>query len=172
MKLLKIVFLLVVFFCGTAHAQLLLNNTTLNVQSVQRWMESNRDLSTVVQSLDGMYASDEDIKAFDRLPVAEQDKQISDFLQQKNMLDAANGIAARHGWKSVGEYMRLSTKLGNAIAAYFLVDSMKNLNTEQKKAMREKADPAVLDVPASDINFVKANENLLKQYMLAYSQGK
>jgi len=172
MKLLKIVFLFSVCCCGVAYAQFLPDNTTLNVQSVQRWMDSNRDLSAVVQAVDGMHKTEAEIKLFDSLPAIEQDKKINHFLQQKNMLETANSISASHGWKSVGEYMRLSTKLGNAIAAYFLVDSMTNLNAEQKKALREKADPAVLAVSAADIGFVKTNEKLLKQYIQAYAQGQ
>lgn len=171
MKLYKWVLLLSVFCCGLAQAQFLPNNTELNVQSVQRWMDSNRDLSSIVQAVDAMHSSDADLKLFDALPAAEQDQRINQFLQKKNMLQAANTIAIGRGWKSVGEYMRLSSKLGNAIAAYFLADSMANLNAEQKKSLRDKADPAVLAVPAADISFVKANEKLLKQYIQAYSQG-
>lgn len=163
--------LLSVFCCGLAQAQFLPNNTALNVQSVQRWMDSNRDFSPVLQILDGMHKTDADLQLFDSLSATEQDQKINQFLQQKKLLETGNAIAAAHGWKSIGEYMRLSTKLGNAIAAYFLVDSMANLDAEQKKALREKADPAVLAVPAADINFVRANEKLLKQYIQAYSQG-
>lgn len=170
-KLYKWVLLLSVFCCGLVHAQFLPNNTALNVQSVQRWMDSNRDLSPIVQAVDAMHRTDADLKLFDTLPAAEQDQRINQFLQQKNLLQGASAIAVGRGWKSVGEYMRLSSKLGNAIAAYFLVDSMANLNAEQKKALREKAEPAVLAVPAADISFVKANEKLLKQYIQAYSQG-
>lgn len=171
MKLSKWVFLFSVFYCGLVQAQFLPNNTALNVQSVQRWMDSNRDLSPIVQVVDTMHRTDADLKLFDNLPAAEQDQKINQFLQQKNMLQAANTIAVGRGWKSVGEYMRLSTKLGNAIAAYFLADSMANLSVEQKKALSDKADPAVLAVPAADISFVRANEKLLKQYIQAYSQG-
>lgn len=171
MKLYQWVLWLSVFCCSLAQAQFLPNNTALNVQSVQRWMDSNRDLSPIVQTVDTMHRTDADLKLFDNLPAAEQDQRINQFLQQKNMLQAANTIAVGRGWKSVGEYMRLSSKLGNAIAAYFLLDSLVNLNAEQKKALRDKADPAVLAVPAADIDFVKANEKLLQQYIQAYSQG-
>lgn len=164
--------LLSLLCCGFAQAQFLPNNTQLNPQSVQRWMDSNRDFAPLVQALDAMHATEADLKGFDSLPAATQDQKIDQFLQQKKLLATANSIAAKRGWKSIGEYMRLGSTLGNAIAAYFLADSMANLNAEQKLLLREKADPAVLAVPAADISFVKANEKLLQQYMQAYSQGR
>ncbi|HSX50943.1 MAG TPA: hypothetical protein VLF09_08310, partial [Cellvibrio sp.] len=85
---------------------------------------------------------------------------------------AANQIAQKHGWKSVGEYMRLSTKLGNAIAAYFLFADLGKVTQEQEQQLKEKADPAVLAVPKSDIEFIKRNEKALQQYIQAYGAGR
>jgi len=172
MKQVKFGVLLLMICCAFAQAQFLPDNKTLNVQAVQRWMDSNRDLSPIVQLVDEMYPSDAEVKIFDSLPLAEQDQKINHFLQQKNMFEKAEAIRARHGWQSVGEYMRLSTRLGNAIAAYFLLGSMENVTPEQKKALRGKADPAVLAVSSRDIAFVKANEKLLQEYIKAYSQGR
>jgi hypothetical protein len=168
----KPLFLLLVFLCGVVQAQFLPNNTTLNVQSVQRWMESNRDFKPILEVLDGLHVSDADLKQFDSLPAVDQDKKITEFLNDKKYLDTATSIATRHGWKSVGEYMRLSTKLGNAIAAYFLVGETQNLSTKQKKQVRDKTDPSVLSVPQEDIAFVNANEKLLKQYIQAYGKSR
>lgn len=167
-------FVLVFLYCVSlgAQAQLLPDNKTLNKQSVQRWMQTNRDMEPILQVVDAMHPTDEAIKAFEALPAVEQDAKIHAVLAEKNMLTTANTITARHGWKSVGEYMRLSTKLGNAIAAYFLLGDLGRVNEEQKKALREKADPAVLAVPESDIAFVKANEKTLQQYIQAYGAGR
>ena len=164
--------MLVLVQVNAAQAQFLPNSTHLNVQSVQRWMQSNRDFSEITQAVDSMHTSEAAIKAFDLLPATEQDLKINTFLQNKKMLESASAIASQHGWKSVGEYMRLSAKLGNAIAAYFLADEMVGLLPEQKKAMLEKADPAVRAVPTADVDFVKANEKLLKSYIQAYSKGR
>ncbi|HWV16448.1 MAG TPA: hypothetical protein VN030_13525 [Cellvibrio sp.] len=172
MGLLKIFFLLVLLCSNLVQAQLLPDNGVLSVQSVQRWMDSNRDFAPLVQMLDGIYSSELEMQGFERLPAAEQDQKINQFLLQNNKLDIARKVAAERGWKSVGEYMRLSSRLGNAIAAYFLLDSLQKVTEEQKKALREKADPAILAVSASDIAFVKANEKLLQQYIQAYSQGQ
>ena len=155
-----------------SYAQLLPDNTTLNVQSVQRWMDSNRDFASVVQALDAMHKSDEELKKFDALPASEQDQKITDFLQKNNLLQSANSISTRHGWKTVGEYMRLSTKLGNAIAAYFFTQETANLSETQKKSLRAKTDAAVLNAPQEDIAFVKSHEVLLKTYIQAYGKGR
>jgi len=164
--------LLLLISSAFSYAQLLPDNTTLNVQSVQRWMDSNRDFAGVVQALDAMHKSDEELKKFDAMPASEQDQKITDFLQKNNLLQSANSISVRHGWKSAGEYMRLSTKLGNAIAAYFFTQEIANLNEVQKKSLRAKTDAAVLNAPQEDIAFVKSHETLLKTYIQAYSKGR
>jgi hypothetical protein len=171
-------FFLVLILCaglclsGASHAQFLPDNTTLNVHSVQRWMQSNRDFASAVQSLDELNKTENDLKRFEALPAAEQDRKITEFLQQKQMLESTNKVASQHGWKSLGEYMRLSTRLGNAIAAYFYTQEAAKLTEEQKKALQAKTDSAVLNVPPADIAFVKNNEKLLKAYIQAYSAGR
>ena len=155
-----------------SYAQLLPNNTTLNTQSVERWMQSNRAMAPIMQIVDEMNLTAEALREFDALTPTEQDKKIDAFLAGKKMLDAANRIAVGQGWKSVGEYMRLSTKLGNAIAAYFLVQDLQQLPAEHARALREKADPAILAVPETDIAFIKANEKTLQQYIQAYAAGR
>lgn len=168
----KMLMLALFFFSSLSFAQFLPNNSNLSVQSVQRWMASNRDFTNVIQVLDGMHKTEDDLKKFDALPAAEQDQKITAFLQQKNLLDSSNAIAIRHGWKSIGEYMRLSTKLGNAIAAYFFTEETAKLTAEHKQALRAKTDPAILAAPQEDIAFVKNNEKLLKDYIQAYAKGR
>ncbi len=154
-----------------ANAQLL-PNSTLNTQSVQRWMQTNRDIAPIMQAIDTMNNTDAKIKAFDALPAIEQDKKIDALLTSKNLQEMAKNITQKHGWKSVGEYMRLSTRLGNAIAAYFLFGDTEKMTEEQAKQLKGKADPAVLAVPRSDIEFVKRNEKTLQHYIQAYGAGR
>lgn len=168
----KILMLSLIFSNSLSFAQFLPNNLNLSVQSVQRWMESNRDFASVIQLLDSMNKTDDDLKKFEALPAAEQDQKINDFLQQKKLLVSSNAIANHHGWNSVGEYMRLSTKLGNAIAAYFFTEETAKLTIEHKQLLRAKTDPAILAAPQEDIAFVKNNEKLLKEYMQAYAKGR
>ena len=173
MSLLKKILMLALFFSSSlSFAQFLPNNSSLTVQSVQRWMDSNRDFTSVIQILDEMHKTEDDLKKFDALPAAEQDQKITAFLQQKKLLGSSNAIATRHGWKSVGEYMRLSTKLGNAIAAYFFTEETAKLSAEHTQALRAKTDPAILAAPQEDIAFVKNNEKLLKEYIQAYAKGR
>ncbi|WP_235425638.1 hypothetical protein [Cellvibrio mixtus] len=160
-----------VFTGVVANAQLL-PNATLNTQSVQRWMQTNRDIAPIMQAIDTMNNTDAKIKAFDALPAVEQDKKIDELLKSKNLQEMAKNITRQHGWKSVGEYMRLSTRLGNAIAAYFLFGDTEKMTEEQAKQLKGKADPAVLAVPRSDIEFVRRNEKNLQHYIQAYGAGR
>lgn len=158
--------------CVSVNAQLLPDNKSLNAQSVARWMQTNRDMAPIVQVVDSMNATDNAFRAFEALPPAEQDQKINDVLKSNNLLESANQVTQKHGWKSVGEYMRLSTKLGNAIAAYFLFGDLGKVTQEQEKQLKEKADPAVLAVPKSDIDFIKKNEKALQKYIQAYGAGR
>jgi hypothetical protein len=163
---------LLLVLCTPANAQLLPDNKTLNSQSVHRWMQTNRDIEPFIQVVDEMNATDADLKAFDALPVAEQDKKINDLLASKNLLENARQVTQKHGWKSVGEYMRLSSALGNAIAAYFLFGDLGKVTEEQAQQLKEKADPAVLTVSKNDIEFIKRNEKILQKYIQAYGAGR
>lgn len=163
---------LLILCCFPVNAQLLPDNKNLNAQSVARWMQSNRDMAPIVQLVDSAHETDAAIKAFEALPAPEQDQHINELLTANKVLDRANFIAQKHGWKSVGEYMRLSTKLGNAIAAYFLFADLGEVTEEQAQQLKEKADPAVLAVPKTDIEFIKRNEKALQQYIQAYGAGR
>lgn len=158
--------------CASASAQLLPDNKNLNTQSVARWMQTNRDIAPIVQVVSSMNASDAELKTFEALPASEQDQKIDALLKSKNLVEAANQIVQKHGWKSVGEYMRLSTKLGNAIAAYFLFADLGKVTQEQEQQLKDKADPAVLAVPKNDIEFIKKNEKALQRYIQAYGAGR
>jgi len=158
--------------CASVSAQLLPDNKNLNAQSVARWMQTNRDIAPIVQVVSSMNTSDAELKAFEALPAAEQDQRIDALLKTNNLLESANQVVQKHGWKSVGEYMRLSTKLGNAIAAYFLFADLGKVTQEQEQQLKEKADPAVLAVSKSDIEFIKKNEKALQQYIQAYGAGR
>lgn len=153
------------------HAQLLPDNTSLNSQSVQRWMQTNRDMAPIMQVVDSLNTTEAELKTFEALSPQEQDQKITALLKANNLQEAADQILSKHGWKSVGEYMRLSSKLGNAIAAYFLLGDLGKLNEEQAQQLKEKADPAILSVPKSDIDFIKRNEKTLQQYIQAYGRG-
>lgn len=170
--LLSIVVGLLLISSLSVSAQFLPDNKNLNAQSVTRWMQSNRDMAPIVQVVDSAHDSDAALKAFDALPAAEQDQKIDELLKTNHLLDQARLTVQKHGWKSVGEYMRLSTKLGNAIAAYFLFADLGAVTEEQAQQLKEKADPAVLAVPKTDIEFIKRNEKALQQYIQAYGAGR
>jgi hypothetical protein len=170
-------FLLVKYFISilllisfSASAQFLPDNKTLNSQSLERWMQSAAAMSPVVELIDSMHLTDDAIKQFDALPAVEQDQKIQQFLSQKQQADVANQIAKQYGWKSPGEFRRWSTRLGNAIAAYFSKKDMQGLTAEQIKQLREKMDAAILAVPESDIDFVQQHEKQLQRYIQSYGK--
>lgn len=163
--------LLAVLLLQTAQAQLLPNNQALNAQSVQRWMNSNRAMASSMQLLDAMHNSAEEMARFELLPAAEQDRRIARFLQERGLLASVQASAEQLGWKSLGEYQRLGTRLGNAIAAYFLLQDSARLAESERQALLDNADPAIRAVPAADIAFVRTNEAALQQYIQAYGAG-
>lgn len=163
---------LIVLVAVSSHAQLLPDNNNLNVQSVNRWMKSNRDMAPLIQAIDARHLTPESFKTFEALSSIEQDQYIELVLREENLLGQADSTVRQYGWKSVGEYMRLSTKLGNAIAAYFLFGDLGKVTEDQAKQLKEKADPAVLAVPQADIDFIRRNEKTLQQYIQAYGAGR
>lgn len=168
----RFVLLSLLFVASSAMAQLLPDNTSLNANSLARWMQSNREFAPLIQVIDELNSTAESLAAFENLSTREQDVKIQEFLQRKNVYAAAKDVAQRHGWNSIGEYMRFSTTLGNAIAAYFLLGDLSSVSEEGGKALRDKADPAILAVPKSDIEFVRAHEKILKQYIQAYGLSR
>lgn len=154
----------------STQAQFLPDNKNLNPESVARWMKSAEAIGPIVESIDSMFTTDEAFKQFDELPAVEQDKKIQEFLLKQNQWHQAMKIAQQYGWKSPGEFRRLGTRLGNAIAAYFVKKDLQGLNPEQVKQLQSKTDPAVLAVPESDIQFVQRNEKQLQQFIQAYGK--
>src|SRR5687768_6266704 len=94
---------MLLFYCGQASAQLLPDNKTLNAQSVQRWMQTNREMAPVVQVIDTMNATEAALKAFESMSPVEQDQKINEVLKANNLLENANQVTQKYGWKSVGE---------------------------------------------------------------------
>ena len=169
MRLIRWIVILCAGFSVSVNAQFLPDNKNLNVQSVVRWMKSAPALSPVVESIDSMFATDEAIKVFDELPAAEQDQKIQAFLTERQEWNQALALARQYGWQSPGEFRRLGTRLGNAIAAYFVKKDQQGLNEEQIQQLNEKTDPTILAVPAADVEFVERNEKQLQRYIQGYA---
>jgi hypothetical protein len=164
--------ILLCLFCFgfTVQAQLLADNKTLNSQSLERWMKSNVEMAPIIELIDSIHVTDQDLKQFDELSSEEQDQKIQQILLRKQQWDLANQIARKYGWKSPGEFRRWSTKLGNAIAAYFSRKDQQGLTADQIKQLQEKMDPVILAVPETDIQFVQQNEKQLQRYIQGYGR--
>jgi hypothetical protein len=164
--------MLVFVTAAPGYAQLLPDNQNLNLQAVNRWMQSNRDMAPLVQAIDARHLTPESFKIFEALTPVEQDSYIENILAEEQLQAQANAVVRLHGWKSLGEYMRFSSRLGNAIAAYFLLGDLGAVTPEQAQQLKEAADPAVLNVPPQEIEFIRRNEKALQQYIQAYSAGR
>ena len=163
-------FLVLILLSIGVEAQFLPDNKSLNAQSLERWMKSAVEMGSVIELIDSMHTSDEDLKQFDDLTATEQDQKIQAFLIQTQQLNLAHQTATKYGWKSPGEFRRFSTKLGNAIAAYFSKNDQQGLTLDQIKQLQEKMDPAILAVPESDIEFVRLHEKELQKYIQGYGK--
>ncbi len=165
-----LIFLYLFCFSGATEAQFLPDNKTLNSQSLERWMKSNVEMAPIIELIDSVHVTDQDLKQFDELSAEDQDKKIQQFLMKKQQWDLADQTARRYGWKSPGEFRRWSTKLGNAIAAYFSKKDQQGLTADQIKQLQEKMDPVILAVPETDIQFVQQHEKQLQRYIQGYGK--
>lgn len=150
-------------------AQFLPNNRDLSEESLGRWMNSNHAMSLLMDAIDTSLSTDELYMAFEALPDAEQDRVIADILEEHELTEQALRVMRHYGWKSIGEFRRYGTRLGNAIAAYFVWQDMQGLNDEQIALMQQTVDPVILAVTKEDIEFVAQHEKMLSRYIQSYA---
>lgn len=164
-----IALLVMCLICVCATAQPLrvrmLDNDTLN-----RWMITTTELKPYSELLESINATEEEAIAFEAMSPAKQDQKITDYLKSKDAYDVMTQLVKKHGWYNIGEYVRKSTQIGNAIARYLQEDIMAGLPPEEAQAMREKSDPAVAAVTDADLEFVRKNISTLQTFMKLYSQ--
>lgn len=144
----------------------------LNKEILNRWIETNKAIHSYQTVIDEMLPTDAEAKAFEQLTSVEQDRIVNAYLQKKGMFEPFNSNMIKMGWTGVADYMRTSTQIGNAIAAYLQADIVAKLSPEQAKAVLDKADPAVKAVTKSDLDFVRANMGLLRQHIQGYADQK
>lgn len=159
-----------VSLCTQAQLLAVTPSTTLNEQLLTRWMKTNVEIRSYAAVINEMFPTENEAKAFDQLNAQDQDRLVNQYLQKKGLFEPLNTNIKKLGWTGVADYMRASSRIGNAIAAYFFQDKIKRLTEEQKKAVREKEDPAVLAVNANDIEFIRTHEKILQQHISQYSK--
>lgn len=141
----------------------------LNDDLLTRWMQTTLAIKPHSELLDSMQQTEAEALAFEALPAHEQDKQVEKFLIQHNVDDQLNRLVKSQGWRSVGDYMRASAQVGNAMAAYFQEDILAKLPAQEAKAMRERVDPAIAKVSDADLAFVRKNISVIQKFMQDYS---
>lgn len=177
MKFAKVlsVFLLMCLSCLT-QAQFLPANKVpaapLTKEILSRWIATNKAIHDYQKLIDDMLPTDAEAKAFDQLSNVEQDRIVNKYLQTKGMFEPLNGNMIKLGWTGVADYMRVSTQIGNAMAAYLQVGILARMPPAQAKAMLEKSDPAVKAVTKGDLAFISANMNTIRQHIQGYSDTK
>jgi hypothetical protein len=143
----------------------------LNEDILNRWTVTTTELKPFAELLGAVNASEEEAIAFEAMSDKQQDKKVKAFLIKNKVYDQTTRIVKQHGWKSVGDYMRSSTQLGNAIAAYLQEGIIAGHPEDEAKAMREHVDPALAAVPKEDLEFIRRNAVTIKTFMQEYSQG-
>lgn len=161
---------LFVFSVGVSAQSLLIK--PLDSDTLNRWMQTTQSIKPYATLLDAMHATEAEALAFEALSAPQQDKQVNAFLKQKQLDITLNALVTAQGWKSVGDYMRISSKIGNAIAAYFQEGMLARLPPEQAIILRENTDPAIKAVPDADLAFVRDNIASIETFMRSYSTAE
>lgn len=160
---------------SVAQAQFLPANKTqakpLTQELLSRWIETNQQIRNYQGLIEQMLPTDAEAQAFEKLSYPEQDQIVNKYLQRKGMFEPLNTNMKKLGWSSVADYMRASTQIGNAIAADLQSEMVAKLTPEQAKAVMEKADPAVKNVPKADLDFIRANKNRLQKHIQGYGKA-
>lgn len=164
-----------VLMSSMAQAQFLPVNKTqakpLTQEVLSRWIETNQQIRNYQGLIEQMLPTDAEAQAFEKLSYPEQDQIVNQYLQRKGMFEPLNSNVKKLGWTGVADYMRASTQIGNAIAADLQSEMVAKLTPEQAKAVMEKADPAVKNVPKTDLDFVRANKNRLQKHIQGYGKA-
>lgn len=142
---------------------------SLNDEILNRWMITTNEIKPFSELLDSMHKTETEALAFEALTTLEQDKKVQEFLVQHQVEKKMTALVKSRGWKSVGDYMRTSAQIGNAIAAHFQEDIIANLPPEQAQALREKMDPAIVGVSSQDLQFVQKNIVTIQKFMQDYA---
>lgn len=159
-----------------AHAQFLptnkISSKPLTNETLNRWIETNKVIHDYQRVIDEMLPTDAEARAFEQLTSVEQDRIVNKYLQQKGMFEPFNSNMIKLGWTGVADYMRTSTQIGNAIAAYLQADKLAKLSPEQANAVLEKTDPAVRAVTKGDLEFIRSNIKIIRQHIQGYADQK
>jgi hypothetical protein len=173
MKFIRTLMVFLLCLSGIAQAQFLPANKVpappLTKEILSRWITTNKSIHDYQKLIDEMLPTDAEAKAFEQLSNVEQDRIVNKYLQTKGMFEPLNSNMIKLGWTGVADYMRVSTQIGNAIAAYLQVGILAKLPPAQAKAMLEKTDPAVKSVTKGDLAFITANMDTIRQHIQGYS---
>lgn len=143
----------------------------LNEDILKRWMVTTNELKPYAELLGAVNANEQEAVAFETMPDKQQDKKVKAFLIKNRVYDQTTKIVKKNNWKNVGDYMRSSTQLGNAIAAYMQESIIASRPDDEAQAIREHTDPALIAVAKEDLEFIRSNAPAIKTFMQAYSQG-
>ena len=168
------IFIVLFLFSGICAAQFLAANkipsSHLTQEILARWIKTNNELHTYQAVIDEMLPTDAEAKAFELLTWVEQDKIVNTYLQKKGIYEPLHEKIKQLGWKSVADYMRSCSQIGNALAAYFQGDIVARMPPDQAKAMMENVDPAVKAVTKEDLEFVRANIKTIRAHIQGYAK--
>lgn len=137
-------------------------STTEKLMPMQEVFEKMGQGSTIADKY-----TEEEFKALDQ---ATQDEVMDDMLKEQGAYDDIYGVLNQYDWSSAGEYMRVSSRLGMAIAAHMREEMMKSLPAEQRQMMAEMAGP--VDANPEDVALVAKNWDKLSTFMGQYMKAQ
>lgn len=106
---------------------------------------------------------------FKALPESKQDDVMDDLLKEHGAYDDVYAVLNQYDWSSAGDYMRVSSRIGQAIAAHMRAQMMQSLPAEQRKMMEEMTGPVTAN--PDDVALVSKNWDKVSSFMGQYMQA-
>ncbi|MDO3385755.1 hypothetical protein QWI17_07895 [Gilvimarinus sp. SDUM040013] len=146
----------------------------LNAGDVDAWLATTEQLMPMQDVFEKMgqgstIADEYTEEEFKALSIEKQDEVMDDMLKEQGAYDQIYAVLNEYEWPSAGEYMRVSSRIGMAIAARMRDQMMKSLPAEQRQMMEEMSGP--VNANPADVALVESNWDKVSQFMGKYMQA-
>lgn len=146
----------------------------LTSADVQAWLDTTEQLMPMQEAFAKMGESktiadkytEEEFRA---LAPEKQDEVMDEMLRQEGIYDQIYPVLNQFKWKSAGEYMRVSSRLGLAIAAHMRAQLLASVPEDQRQQMESIAKP--VNANPADVKVIDQNWAEVSQFMSKYLQA-